>query len=170
MAKPEHLDKLIESVEVWNEWRYDNPEIVPALWGADLEEADLRGADLNRAALGEADLSGADLRAADLETADLEQADLSGADLGEADLGGAKLRDADLRGANLMDADFEGADLKRADLEGADLMGAMHLRADQLCEAKTLYQAELDPDLEIEVKERCPHLLEFPEEPDETDE
>ena len=45
-----------------------------------------------------------------------------------------------------------------------------HLRAEQLCEVKTLYQAKLDPDLEIEVKERCPHLLEFPEEPDETDE
>ena len=150
MANPEHVDKLIEGVEFWNMWRHENPAITPDLSGADLEEADLRGADLNRAALGEADLSGADLREADLETANLEQ--------------------ADLRGANLMDADFEGADLKRAELEGADLMGAMHLRAEQLCEAKTLYQAKLDPDLEIEVKERCPHLLEFPEEPDETDE
>ena len=150
MANPEHLTKLNESVSVWNMWRNDNPEIVPALWGADLEEADLRGADL--------------------ETADLEEADLSGADLGEADLGGAQLRDADLRGANLCFADFGNADLKRADLEGADLMGAMHLQAEQLCEAKTLYQAELDPDLESQVKERCPHLLEFPEEPDETNE
>jgi len=150
MAKPEHLDKLKESVEIWNEWRDDNPGIAPALWGADLEETDLRGADLKRA--------------------DLEEADLSGADLGDADLRGAKLRGANLRGATLCFAVFENTDLKRADLEGTDLMGAMHLRADQLCEAKTLYQAELDPDLEIEVKERCPHLLEFPEEPDETDE
>ena len=49
MAKPEHLDKLKEGVEVWNAWRNDNPAITPALWGADLEEIDLRRADLNRA-------------------------------------------------------------------------------------------------------------------------
>jgi uncharacterized protein YjbI with pentapeptide repeats len=150
MAKPEHLDKLLEGVEVWNMWRYEISEIVPALWGADLVETDLRDADFR--------------------DADLEEADLSGADLGDADLRGAKLRGANLRGATLCFAVFENTDLKRVDLEGADLMGAIHLRAEQLCEVKTLYQAKLDPDLEIEVKERCPHLLEFPEEPDETDE
>ena len=53
MAKPEHLDKLKEGVEVWNEWRDDNPGIAPALWGADLEESDLRGADLKKPILGE---------------------------------------------------------------------------------------------------------------------
>jgi uncharacterized protein YjbI with pentapeptide repeats len=119
MANPEHVDKLLEGVEVWNEWRYDNLGIAPALWGADLGGADLRGVDLKRA--------------------DLEEADLSGADLEEA-----KLRDADLRGANLM--------------------GAMHLRAEQLCEAKTLYQAELDPDLESEVIKAHSHLLDKPRE------
>ncbi len=36
MAKPEHLDKIGESVEVWNAWRDDNPGILPALWAADL--------------------------------------------------------------------------------------------------------------------------------------
>ena len=45
MAKPEHLAKLKESVVDWNTWRYENPEISPSLWGADLEEADLREAD-----------------------------------------------------------------------------------------------------------------------------
>ena len=69
MAKPEHLDKLLESVEVWNTWRYENFEIVPALWGVDLEEADLRGADLQRADLEEAILSGADLSGADFRVA-----------------------------------------------------------------------------------------------------
>ena len=41
MANPEHVDKLLESVEVWNVWRHENPAIAPALWGADLEETDL---------------------------------------------------------------------------------------------------------------------------------
>jgi uncharacterized protein YjbI with pentapeptide repeats len=142
MAKPEHLDKLKESVEVWNAWRGDNPAITPALWGADLEESDLRRANLNRA--------------------DLEEAELSGAYLNHADLSGAKLRGADLRGANLGGADFDKTNLKRADLEGADLRGAMFLRAEQLCEAKTLYQAELDPSLEQETRHKCPHLFDKP--------
>jgi uncharacterized protein YjbI with pentapeptide repeats len=84
MANPEHVDKLKESVEVWNMWRYENPEISPDLWGADLEKTDLR----------DADLSGADL----------EEANLREADLGEANLMGAKLSGADIRGANLMGA------------------------------------------------------------------
>jgi uncharacterized protein YjbI with pentapeptide repeats len=144
MAKPEHLAKIEESVEVWNMWRYDNPEIVPGFWGADLEEADLRGAYL--------------------DSSDLEEAVLVGADLRNADLRDAKLRNADLRGANLMGADFGNADLKRADLEGANLMGAIFLRAEQLCETKTLFQAELDPDLEREVKKERPQLFEKPRE------
>jgi len=114
MAKPEHLAKLEESVEDWNMWRYDNPEIVPAFWGADLEEADLRE---------------------------------------------AKLRDADLKGANLMEAN-----LKRTNLEGTNLRWAMYLQVRQLCEANTLYQAILDPELEREVRKERPHLFDKPKE------
>jgi len=144
MANPEHVDKLIEGVDAWNAWRYVNPEIVPALWGAALEETDLGYANLN--------------------AADLEGADLSGTDLREANLNGAKLVAADLSGANLRGAYFARTNLKRADLEGADLRGAIFLRAEQLCETKTLYQAELDPSLEQEVRRACPHLLEKPRE------
>lgn len=144
MAKPEHLDKLIESVDVWNAWRYENPEIVPALWGADLEETDLG--------------------CANLRDADLEEADLSGADLREANLNGAKLVAADLRGANLRGAYFDRTDLKRADLEGANLRAAIYLRAKQLCETKTLYQTELDPDLEREARRERPLLFDKPRE------
>ena len=69
MAKPEHLDKLKVSVEVWNEWRHENIGIVPALLGADLEEADLRGADLGGASLCYADFGKADLKRANLKGA-----------------------------------------------------------------------------------------------------
>ena len=144
MANSEQLDKLKESVEVWNTWRGDNPEIAPALWGADLE--------------------GADLRMADLKRADLEEADLTRADLIKADLRGAKFRGADLSGANLMGANFDRTNLKRVDLEGANLKAAIFLRAGQLCKAKTLYQAELDPDLENEARHKCPLLFEKPRE------
>ena len=144
MAKPEHLAKIEESVEVWNMWRYDNPEIVPSFWGADLEEFDLRGAHL--------------------DSADLEEANLSRADLRDADLRKAKLRDANLRGANLERANLMEASLKSANLEGTNLRWAMNLQAEQLCEADSLYQAELDPELEREVKKERPQLFEQPKE------
>ena len=142
MAKPEHLAKIEESVEVWNMWRYDNPEIVPSFWGADLEEFDLRGAYL--------------------DGADLEEANLSGADLRDADFKRARLRDADLKGANLERANLMDAILKGTNLEGTNLMWAMNLQAKQLCEAHTLYQAKLDPELEREVKKERPQLFAQP--------
>ena len=144
MVKPEHLARLEESVEDWNMWRHDNPEIVPAFWGADLEEAALRGAYL--------------------DSADLEEAVLTGADLRDADLREVKLRDADLKGANLERANLMEANLKRTNLEGTNLRWAMYLQARQLCEANTLYQAILDPELEREVKKEHPHLFDKPEE------
>ncbi len=144
MANPKHVDKLIESVDVWNAWRYENPEIVPALWAADLEETDL----------GYANLRGADL----------EEAVLSGADLRQATLNGAKLVAADLSGANLRGAYFDRTNLKRANLEGANLRAAIYLRAKQLCETKTLYKTELDPSLEHEARRECPRLFEKPRE------
>ena len=144
MAKPEHLAKLEESIEVWNMWRHNHPEIVPAFWGADLEEVDLRGAYL--------------------DGADLEEADLSGADLRDADLREARLRAANLRGANLERANLMEANLKSTNLEGTNLKWAMHLEAEQLCEAGTLYQAKLDPELEREVKKERPQLFEKPRE------
>ena len=55
-------------------------------------------------------------------------------------------------------------DLEKAYLWGAYLRGAnleaTELTIEQLCNAKTLYQAKLEPKLESQVKERCPHLLE----------
>ncbi|WP_300000208.1 pentapeptide repeat-containing protein [Anabaena sp. AL09] len=79
MANPEHLAILKQGVGVWNEWREENPDIIP-----DLTEADLRGANL----------SDADLRDANLSNADLSNADLSGilcgADLSRADLRGGR--------------------------------------------------------------------------------
>ena len=63
----DYLEKLHEGVEVWNEWRRNNPGIYPNLIGANLIGANLMGANL----IG-ADLRGANLRGADLEGADLD--------------------------------------------------------------------------------------------------
>jgi len=140
MANSKHLAKLMGSVSAWNDWRKANREIIPELYQADLEGADLVGADLSAA-----DLDGAKLSEADLSLANLEKAKLSGADLSwtkldkanldGADLNGAKLVEADLVGANLNGADLEGANLRRAELGAADLVKA-DLNGAKLVKAK----------------------------------
>lgn len=109
MANKEHLNILKQGPSVWNQWRKQNPEIVPNLSDADLSHAFLSDADLSDANLSGADLRGKDLRGAYLIRAYLRYANLSGADL----------RYANLSGANLI-----GADLKRATLIGANLSTA----------------------------------------------
>jgi len=152
MANQEHLNILIQGVDMWNQWRKENVKILPDLGyanlgGADLSRANLGRADLGGAALIDVDLSQANLRGAslggcDLTAANLSQADLSYADLSRAvlsranlsftylnftyltdgSLKGAILTDANLKGAILTGANFKGADLSRADLTEATLV------------------------------------------------
>jgi uncharacterized protein YjbI with pentapeptide repeats len=76
MSNHEHLKILWKGAEKWNQWRKDNPEVIPDLSEARLKRANLSGTDLTRA-----NLVDADLRRADLTGASLKSADLSGADL-----------------------------------------------------------------------------------------
>ena len=146
MANKEHLKIIRQGVAAWNEWRKNNPELIPDLLDADLRKANLSGsylltANLSNAELGGANLSGANLseanlsntsffeaylraanlRKADLRKAFLREANLSGADLRKADLRKADLSEADLSEANLSEADLSGADLSEANLSGANL-------------------------------------------------
>lgn len=116
MANPEHLKILKQGVEVWNEWRNKNSNILP-----NLEDANLHKADLYRVNLSQANLIGAELGEAELYEANLYGAELIGVELNKADLRGANLRHADLRHAGLYGADLYGADLYGADLSEADL-------------------------------------------------
>ncbi len=47
MADPEHLAKLKEGVETWNQWRKENPDAHIDLRSAALKGADLSGAELS---------------------------------------------------------------------------------------------------------------------------
>ncbi len=126
MANQEHLDLLIgQGVEVWNQWRQENPDLEPDLSGSILNRADLRGALLSRVNLTEASLIWADLRGAVLNEARLEEAILTEANLTGAILSQATLDEADLRQAVLRQADLRGATLIWALLSGADLSGAL---------------------------------------------
>jgi len=132
MSNPGHVAKIEEGVDAWNQWREENPDIIP-----DLSEANLFRANLFQATLLRATLSGADLRRANLFRANLFRANLSEANLFRAVLDGANLNEA-----NLFEADLAKAVLTEADLNEADLTEA-NLRKADLTEA-TLRGANLD--------------------------
>jgi|SRR5580658_2493199 hypothetical protein len=109
MADPQQLGILLEGVEAWNHWRWENPDIRPYLREADLSRSDLSGAHLAGAHLGEANLfsanlCGANLRGANLTGVDLSDADLHGADLAGAWAARARFVNVDLRGVKGLDA------------------------------------------------------------------
>ncbi len=103
------LQAVAEDIELWNEWRKNNPYIT-----IDLSSANLSGADLTNA----------NLTNANLTNANLKDANLTGADLRDANLTNANLKDADLTGADLSDADLHRADLTNANLTDTKLMYA----------------------------------------------
>jgi hypothetical protein len=126
MANDEHLARLKDGVEAWDEWRKVNPEIVPdlveaGLNGVILSGANLRQVDLSLAQLAKAQLGGANLREAKLSRADVSGAQLSGADLRWAQLRGVDLHGAELRGAQLLAVDLYGANLAGADITGVSI-------------------------------------------------
>ncbi|WP_269849199.1 hypothetical protein [Methanosarcina horonobensis] len=53
------------------------------------------------------------------------------------------------------------SELERSDK--ANLEGAKNLTVDQISEAKTLYEAKLDPELEKPLKEKYPDLFNKPQ-------
>ena len=74
----------------------------------------------------------------------------------------AKLQMADLQEVNLQGANLQNAYLQDAILLNVDLRNAKNLTLDQLSKAKSLYGAELDPELRKQVEAKYSHLLEEP--------
>lgn len=123
MASENHLLILQQGVEIWNQWRHENPKIRPNLRGADLRGSSLDGIDLS-----DADLRGARLYDASLGGANFSKADLSKANLAESDLTEANLREAQLIEAFVENACLNYADFREANLKSADLSGAQQFR------------------------------------------
>jgi uncharacterized protein YjbI with pentapeptide repeats len=114
MANEEHLAKLKEGVEAWNQWRAANLDIRPDLTKACLTKARLSGANLFRAHLTGAQLSGVDLLGAYLFRARLTRACLN-----QVNLTQANLNQVDLTGAYLHNASFGWTILGNVDLSTA---------------------------------------------------
>ena len=106
MANQEHLAKLKEGVDAWDDWVLEQPDPFRA------------------------DLSGALLRDLNLQEANLIGADLGGANLIGADLSNSYLWDALLSGALLMNANLSRAQMQRADFSGAHIGNTVFAKND----------------------------------------
>ena len=114
------VDLLRNSVQSWNTWRKDNPDILPDLRGANLRGTNLREADLHDSLLNESNLNQADLFGANLTNSNLNKASLVDAKLNYTDLAGSSIRYAVMN-----DADLTGAFLNQTDLTGTSMRGAI---------------------------------------------
>jgi uncharacterized protein YjbI with pentapeptide repeats len=142
--------------------------------GANFNGANLEGADLSYSDASRASFCQANMRKAKLHSVLFPEANFNYADLQEAIVGGSHylyyrdnatiFHEAVFVGANLNKTDLSIADLTGADLREASLLEAKNLTVEQLSKVKTLYQAKLDSELEQQIKEKYPHLLEKPRE------
>lgn len=138
-----------------------------------LRKVNLAGSNLQWANLYGSGLQGANFERAILEEVIFEDANLKGtnfkgAKLGSADFKKASLieavfKEADLAGADFTEADLQGANFEMTFLGGSNLKGVKNLTVEQLSKAKTLYNAELDEELLIPLKETHSTLFEKPD-------
>ena len=134
MADQKHVEVLKQGVDVWNSWREENPDVIPDLSGAELNEIELPGANLKNAIFYKVELGKqlvpTQMRKANLKGADLTEANLQWVDLSNADLHDAILPNANLANANLWSCGFIGACMSGANLEGANVHGNYFFNAD----------------------------------------
>ncbi len=120
----EHAAKLREGVIVWNQWRAQNPAVVPNLEGFDFV-AELKGTTFwgkpvwdeggrDRVLLEDINLSRSILIDANFSGAALDRADLSQSKLAKANFKNASLDWSDLTGSNLAYANMDGCWLREA--------------------------------------------------------
>jgi uncharacterized protein YjbI with pentapeptide repeats len=117
MANAEHLRRLEQGVEGWNQWRRGQGDRPLDLHGANLQGYHLNGIDLQ----------GANLRAANLNGTSLVGANLQGANLVCASFLQACLMQANLADANLMRSRLVLTNLTKAYCAGANFSGAIVL-------------------------------------------
>ncbi len=134
MANSKHLAELKKGTKNWNQWRRENPCIIPDLRRADLRKLDLSFADFRDAKLVGARFNGICVLSARFSKADLTNANLTDANLRFANFSNSNLSKARLIRANLSEADFMKANLSEANLSEANLTKA-NLRFTQLLRA-----------------------------------
>ena len=134
MANQEHLKRLKNSsVEEWNKWREDNPDIEINLSNADLRHLNLSGINFSKVVLANANLEFSCLKNSSIDSANLNEVILNNADMSNSTLAHSKLINAllnrvDLRKTSLMYTNFQLATLAEANfLEATFINTNFHL-------------------------------------------
>jgi uncharacterized protein YjbI with pentapeptide repeats len=130
MANEEHFAILKQGIEVWNQWRANNPTIKPDLSGISLYDCkplqkfpqfvDFTGANFSETNLSKINFKPLAARGRYYMRAHLAKVNFTKANLSEA-----VIIDGDLNEAVFIDADLSEANLEQATLKGADLSKAL---------------------------------------------
>ncbi|MEM8611172.1 MAG: pentapeptide repeat-containing protein [Cyanobacteria bacterium P01_H01_bin.105] len=113
-----NLEDLIhQGVDVWNEWKHNNPPQGYSLTHMDLRGMDLQGVDLSNTSLAGSNFSGCKLNGASL----------AGADLTNANFNSAELREANLSATQAIGTIFTGAMFTGACIENWNINSDTHL-------------------------------------------
>jgi uncharacterized protein YjbI with pentapeptide repeats len=118
-VRAKHLE-MLTSMQAWNKWRKDHPEIRPMLGFAELAARDLQGYDFSYADLCQANLKGAHLKGASFHQAVLARADLTGADLTNVNFCRTDLYETNFTGAKFIGSNLQGVQFVRSNLTGAE--------------------------------------------------
>jgi uncharacterized protein YjbI with pentapeptide repeats len=125
-----------------------------------LIEINFENCRLNQTNFENSNLNGANLRGAYASGSNFQDAYLIKTNMENAFLIKSNFKNAFLMEANMANSYLMGADFENASLYKADLRGAQGLTAEQLVKAKTLYLAEMEPDLKEEILRLAPQLIE----------
>jgi uncharacterized protein YjbI with pentapeptide repeats len=124
MANEEHLAKLNEGREPWNEWRKENPDVIPDLSDASFVQADFSGYHLDRVQFVSAELVNANFSKVDLSDANFDDSDARGAIFTNAELWNTNYADARLKNADFGDAELSFTNFSRTSVFGANFTNA----------------------------------------------
>jgi hypothetical protein len=146
MSQIDYHSILKQGVDAWNQWRRDNPAVLPNLRGASFSYQNLVGVNLNSANLDHASfmdsiLDGANLGHTNLFAAHFMRASLVGANIQDANLSFSQLQGANLQASRLWGTNFYGSVLTGANFTDANIVQASFTDVD-LSEAIGLAEAK----------------------------
>ncbi len=114
MPNAEQIAIINQGVEVWNQWREENPDV----------EIDLSGVQFKNQDLHRVNFRGANLHGTDFSSSVLAWADLRDADLFEANFYLVDMYQTDLRGANLGESILVGTNMVQTKIDKANVSGS----------------------------------------------
>lgn len=124
MTNEEHLAILKQGVNVWNEWRKKNPEVIPNIGEVNLSNQNLSGINFDGAKL-----LGTNLNRTNLHNACFHKASLFGTSCVQANLQNSYFENADLKLVNFSESDITEALLVNCDLLEVNMSNAILFQA-----------------------------------------